>query len=339
MRPTAEAPVEAPVEEGPVETEGILEGLRGVLAPLPITEEALAQEGVPAPAVGEATLARAKLLQSLLTRTTEATRPQAQEQQTGIMEQAPRWLIAFVLLAMALFMLLPQQFDLGYTAPTTLVQPEESASLQVHEIVETVNAGDPVIVAFEYGVSEADELDVVAESILMHLSERGADISAVSSQPEGIGIAAKIRNDVAIAEQITLTYASPQYLPGGATGIAGLLSEDLQPTLIVVLTAKTAPLRWWIEQTRTMEPSAPIVAGISAMLEQVASPYLDVDAEQLKGAVIGLRGAAGYEKLRGRTGSATLRLATLAVGQIIIAGLTLAGAGLYFVSGPRRRVA
>jgi hypothetical protein len=117
------------------------------------------------------------------------------------------------------------------------------------------------------------------------------------------------------------------------------LSEDPKPILIVVLAARPAPLRWWIEQTRAMEQPTPIVAGISAMLEQVASPYLDVYADQLKGAVIGLRDAAGYEKLRGRTGLATQRLVTLAIGQITVVVLTLAGAGLYFVSGPSRRIA
>lgn len=339
MRPTAEEPVEVAVDEGPVETEGILEGLRGVLAPLPIAEEAPPQDRALEAAVDEATLARAQLLQSLLTRSTQAPRAQVQEQQTGIAERAPRWLITIVLFVIVTGTLLPRQFDLGYTVPT-LTQPQESVSVSVHDTIESVNAGDPVLVAFEYGLSEADELNVVAESILVHLSEREADISTVSSQPEGIGVAAKLRGDLEAAEQITLTYASVQYLPGDAAGIAGLLSAmEPKPKLIVVLAAKPAPLRWWIEQTGALGQAPPVVAGISAMLEQIASPYLNGHAGPLQGAVVGVRGAAGYEARRGRSGPAAERLDTLALSQITVAALILAGAALYFLSGPRRRIA
>jgi hypothetical protein len=293
-----------------------------------------------ATAVDEATLARAQLLQSLLTRSTKAPRLEAQGQPVGLAEQAPRWLIAFVLFVIVAGTLLPKQLPLGYTIPT-LTQPQELANMDVHDAIESVNAGDPVLVALEYGLSEADELNVVAESILVHLGERGASISTVSSLPEGIGLAAKLRGDIEAAEQITLTYASPpQYLPGGATGIAGFLRDtSAQPKLVVVLAAKPAPLRWWIEQTTAREQPPSLVAGLSAMLEPVASPYLDDHAGQLQGAVIGLQGAAGYETHRGKTGPATQRLDTLAIGQITIAILMLAGAVLYFLSGSRGRMA
>ena len=336
MRPTAEAPVEAAVDEGPVETEGILEGLRGVLAPLPIGEEATAAESMLVTPVDEASLAKAKLLQSLLTRSTEAHRPQEQAQRSGFMEKAPRWLIAFALFMIVAGTLLPQRFEMGYTVPD-LVQPQEIASAKVYNAIQDVSTGDHVVVAFEYRLSEADELNVVAESILLHLSERGAEITAVSSQPEGVGIAAKVQDDLAAAEHITLTYGSPEYIPGGATGIAGLLSREPKPQMIVVLAAQPAPLRWWIEQTSVVEEPPSVVAGISAMLEPMASPYLDDNAGQVKGAVIGLRDAAGYESIQDRAGSATLRLSSLALGQITIAVLMLAGAGLYFLSGPSRR--
>jgi len=334
MRPSEEA-VQEIVEEEPVETTGLLEGLRGVLAPLPIAGETLAHREVLPTTVDEATLARARLLQSLLTRPAEVPQPKARKRRSSLTEQAPRWMVAIVLVMFVVGVLAPNHFeDLGYEIRLAQPQPLESIRSDMYDTIESVNAGDTVLVAFEYGAAEADEMNAIAEPLLMHLIERGATISAASTQPEGLGVAINAQ------EHVTMTYkSSPLYLPGNATGIANLLtSTDPQPKLVLVLAAQPAQLRWWIEQASLLSQVPPMVAGVSAALEPVVGPYLDENGGQLEGAIIGLREAASYEARRGTAGSATKQLDALAAGQLAIAFLILAGAVLSYLFGgsPRR---
>jgi hypothetical protein len=334
MRPSEEA-VQEIVEEEPLETTGLLEGLRGVLAPLPIAGETLAHREVLPTTIDEATLARARLLQSLLTRPAEVVQPKARKRRSSLTEQAPRWMVAIVLFMFVVGTLAPNYFEeLGYEIRLAQPQSLESIRPDVYDAIESVNAGDTVLVAFEYGAAEADEMNAIAEPLLMHLTERGATISATSTQPEGLGVAINAQ------EHVTMTYkSSPLYLPGNVTGIANLLtSTDPQPKLILVLAAQPAQLRWWIEQASLLSQVPPMVAGVSAALEPVVGPYLDENGGQLEGAIIGLREAASYEAHRGTAGSATRQLDALAAGQLAIAFLILAGAVLSYLFGgsPRR---
>jgi hypothetical protein len=334
MRPSEET-VQEIVEEEPVETTGLLEGLRGVLTPLPIAGEALVHREVLPTTVDEATLARARLLQSLLTRPAEVVQPKARKRRSSLTEQAPRWMVAIVLFMFVVGVLAPNYFEgLGYEIRLAQPQSLESIRPDVYDAIESMNAGDTVLVAFEYGVAEADEMNAIAEPLLMHLTERGATISAASTQPEGLGVAINAQ------EHVTTTYKSlPLYLPGKATGIANLLaSTDPQPKLILVLAAQPAQLRWWIEQASLLSQVPPMVAGVSAALEPVVGPYLHENGGQLEGALIGLREAASYEARRGAVGSATKQLDALAAGQLAVALLILAGAVLSYMFGgsPRR---
>jgi hypothetical protein len=171
----------------------------------------------------------------------------------------------------------------------------------------------------------------VAEPILRHLLDQGAHISIVSTQPEGLVVAAGLLSDIAAPEgQYTLT----SYRPGDATAVSSLLTDaGTHPELIVVLTARPAPLRWWVEQARALGDTPPVVAGVSASLQMAASPYLDASAGQLKGAISGLSGAAAYETHRGLAGWATQRFNALAAGHIAIVGLMVLGAIVYTFGG------
>jgi hypothetical protein len=237
-----------------------------------------------------------------------------------------------------------------FTVPT-LTQPVEfpetskRMDLQrltgMYETVESlsVSAEDTVLVAFEYGPAEADELNLVAEPVLRHLLDRGAHISVASTRPEGGAVAHGLLDGIIKSgDQYTeMEYSPLGYRTGDAAGVSQLLA-DASPTLVVVLTAHPGPLRWWIEQAYAQGAGAiPIVAGVSAALEPAASPYLDVSAGQLAGAVRGLSGAAVYEGMRGAPGAATRRLNALAVGHIAIVILMIAGAAFHAPDSLRRR--
>jgi hypothetical protein len=346
MRPTAEV-VEETVEEEPAETEGLLEGLRGVLSPLPMIDVTGTRESALPAEINQATLARAKLLESLLTRPEEAPQPKARKRTAGISELIPRLVIATVLLVVVGGLLLLSQNPALDSEIPSLTQPDTASVARMYNLIEDLNKGDRVLVAIEYGPTNADELNAVAKAILLHLNERGAAISIVTTQPEGLAVAEALRNDVNSQEQVTsgqrpaLEYAAaaPGYRPGNAAGVAQILTSVDRPAMIIVLAAQPASLRWWIEQTQAHYGASapPIAAGVSAVLEIASSPYLDANANQLKGIVSGLGGAAAYEARRGATGQPSRQLDALAAGHLVIVTSMLIGAVLYAVGGSRRR--
>jgi hypothetical protein len=342
------ATAEVAVEEEPPETEGLLKGLRGLLSPasaieaLPIHARTMPAES------SEASLTRAQLLQSLLIPPVEEAQPEARKRDVHFSEFIQRWLVVAVLLLAVVGALLAP-----WIIPDvpTLTKPAESPAAderidfqrlqKMHDAIQDVNAGETVLVAFEYGPAEADELDPVAAPILRHLLDRETHISAVSTRPEGLTVAAGLLSNIVESEERyteTQYDVSDNYRPGGATGVSQLLAEaGARPRLLLVLTAQSAPLRWWVEQTHVQRDALPIVAGVSAVLELAASPYLDAGAEQLEGAIHGLSGAAAYEKLDGSSGLATQRLDVLAAGHIAVVGLMIIGAILHTLGGLRRR--
>jgi len=328
LRPVPEE-LPASIEEEPEETEGLLAGLRGVLPPIPAFKTPDQRED--AQVAGEVGRSRAELLQSLLTQPTEAPRPEARKRGVTLGERIQRWLMAAVLLIATLSTSLAPRLSLNIPS---LTQPLALASVtRAYDAIQGISAGDSVLVAFEYGPAEADELDLVAEPMLRHLLDRGAQIYAASTQPEG----------QAVAEAVLSTLDAPRqqfslhYKPGDATGVSQMLAEAGTPQLVLVLTARPGPLRWWVEQTTLHSDTIPILGGMSTALESAASPYLDVSASQMQGAIYGLSGAASYERLGGSTGQATQRLDALALGHLSIVGLMILGAVFYALRGLRRR--
>jgi hypothetical protein len=67
----------------------------------------------------------------------------------------------------------------------------------------------------------------------------------------------------------------------------------------------------------------------------MASPYLHPNADQIAGAIHGLKGGAAYEALRDSVGDATRRLDPLAAGHVAIIGLMIVGALVHAVIGAR----
>jgi len=343
-RPVAD---EAAIEEEPKETEGLLKGLRGLLSPasaietLPIQARTLPAES------SEASLARAQLLQGLLFQPVEEPQPETRQRRVRIGELAQRLLVLAALLVVVGVLLAPWMVNDVPTLTRPAGSPEASGRIgfqrlqNVHDAIQDVSAGDTVLVAFEYGPAEADELNLVAEPILRHVLDQGAHISAVSTRPEGLTVAARLLSGI-VESRGTYTETqygvSDNYRPGGATGVSQLLAEaDSHPRLLLVLTAQPAPLRWWVEQADARPGTPPIVAGVSAILESAASPYLDASAGQLEGAVHGLSGAAAYERLHRARGQATQRLDTLAAGHLVMVGLMIIGAILHTIGGFRGR--
>jgi len=332
LRPRPEAALTA-IEEEPAEMEGLLEGLRGVLSPVPAFGAPTVRDQAPPSATSEASLARAQLLQSLLARPAKAPQSQAHKRGVGTGERLQRWLVTVVLLMATGSVLIAPL--IGIDLPTLTQSTTPSGVIRSYNAVQGLSAGDPVLVAFEYGPAEADELNLVGEPVLRHLVERGAQMSIVSTQPENQAVAEGLLGVIA-APLDQYTYS---YRPGDATGVSQLLTDaPVQPKMILVLTARPGPLRWWVEQTQARYgDTIPVVVGMSAALESAASPYQDTRAGQMEGAIYGLSGAAGYETLLGSPEQITGQLNALALGHLAIVGLMILGALFYTPGGLQGR--
>jgi hypothetical protein len=67
--------------------------------------------------------------------------------------------------------------------------PQSAGGEMLQETLDTLRAGDSVIVAVEYGASQATEMNYIANALFSHLRDRDAQVILASTQPEGVGMA------------------------------------------------------------------------------------------------------------------------------------------------------
>jgi hypothetical protein len=348
MRPDV-APTPVSIEEErEVETDGLLAGIAGVVQAASVVTAVPSVTAKPEGIGAEATTARARLWQELIARSAQPSPrelPRSAEGKTRY--QVERWVVyAIVFVAVVV----PLVVDVDLTTVFDLDQPLTAEAGVAYDLVnDVVTQGAPVLLAFDYGPAYMGELDLQAASLLRHLSLRQARIIAMSLTPEGAGLAQRLIDDVLIKEgyQSGQDYVNLGYFPGDAAGIRALRflpphfqnqtfdGMELQDALvfddgerfelgdmalIAVLTSDDDNLRWWVEQTTALEgeleTELPLLAGVSAAIEALVRPYYDMELPQIDGLVIGLAGAADYERALGQMdGPAHTRLEAQLVGQ------------------------
>jgi hypothetical protein len=207
------------------------------------------------------------------------------------------------------------------------------------------------------------ELHLQAEAVLRHLARNEAQIITIGLTPEGAGLAQQALDDVWSAEDYRAGegYVNLGYLPGEAVGIRSLeflprefrqwtfdgrelsdvpaLGDDedfalSDMSLIIVLTGNVNNMRWWVEQTTALEEEADkelhLVAGVSAAIEPLVRPYYDMENAQIDGLMVGLPGAADYERsLDLSDGPAHTRLNGQLVGRLAVLALIVLGMLVY----------
>jgi hypothetical protein len=365
MRPRTEAP---PKEER-VEEDGLLAGLRGTLPPSPLIEATGKVEASTAEATAAAVIARAELLQELLSRPAPLPQRQQEQKERAERRHSAGWAIQHAVVALLLLaaILAPQiatwaGFELLSTEMLLATTGVSEQVLQVHQTIETqIQPGTPVLVAFEYSAAEADEMDRIAAPLVRHLLAQEARILFVSTYPQGPMLAERLGADLIARSDVSEAVWDEQvvnlgYYPAQATGIQRALldlqsgywpgsdgvdlpqdvssAEDV--ALILVLAGQPTRLQSWIEQTSTLPQAPLLLAGISARVEPLARPYQQA-AQQLQGFVAGLVDAAVYEnQLQVDDGRATEYLQSLTLARLLISGLMVTGAVVFVIGGRRR---
>ena len=356
LREVGEGEAQVPTAEEPVKGTGLLAGLRGTLP----VEMLIAQPraALPTEALGTAPAdtPQARLFADIV------GRPPVAASKEIASTPAHAWafirrLIIFVALIVAVSLPLLLQEPLF---PRTIAAAP--AAEDMYNAIEPLDSDASVLIAFDYDPTSSGEMQVLAQALVGHVMDRGANVVVVSLLPAGPATAQAVLDGLAeerlsYADSYGLRYANLGYLPGQATAVRlmGLslqtaLPRDFQGTqvgelpvmanlnslqdfdLVVELAATQETLRWWIEQAR-MPYDIPLGAGVSASIDPFARPYYETDSQQLVGMVSGVPGAAAYEALHtdqeSPGGTLAARLDSQLAGHLIFILVLLIGNGVY----------
>ena len=100
--------------------------------------------------------------------------------------------------------------------------------------------------------------------------------------------------------------------------------------LIVLVSGSPEDTRAWIEQAQSFAPDVPTIALVSASAEPLVRPYFEASGSPLDGLVVGLGGAAQYERQAGVAGEAGSRWPAMG-GGLLAAAVLIALGGLISV--------
>ncbi len=322
-----------------VEAEGLLAGLRDVLPALSLIDVPADFQIRSLAAVPSNVVRDGHLWQELLERPLN-------EEQTLIQPRAkPGW--GWVVIRVGVFVLLSLVVlaaILDFLPPTftqLLAQPPPPAVARLQATVADLQPGDTVILALEYGPAEMAEMTHLTEALLSQLVEREVRVLAVSTLSTGEPLI-QMELDWArtqIMEDEARELINVGYLPGGSAAVAQFLTNLESPDLLLVLSARPARLRWWLEQNALLATQkTPVGIGSSAALGPLAKAYFDLPLAQ--GGMVGLAGATAYWQVRGLPAyESTLRMNALMLTQWLTAGLLVVGAGYYLIVDRKGRAA
>ena len=337
LRPSEEQAASTPPPFAPsamVDT-GPLQGLSGIIPPAPALDAPPSYAPETPPEIPQTLREAAQLWQTILERPRGRRRPVARRRRRrspwgdALIRLATSLLLIGVILA-AIFDLVPGDL-VGEARPAPQIGIAPSV-----EMIGNLQPDDLVIVAFEYGAAQKEEMDELSSALFAHLMERQVQIVAVSTSAQGAGIAESTleqarRRYPDFADKVS----NFGYLPGDATSTARFLAtpQVQEAKLLIVFAADADHLRWWVEQNSTTAHPLPLIAAINGATAPLVRPYLESD--KVQGWASGLIGAAGYWQARGLPLDEGLarRLTALRVAQWATAALILIGSAYYLFAG------
>ncbi|MHB0858504.1 MAG: zinc ribbon domain-containing protein [Anaerolineae bacterium] len=242
----------------------------------------------------------------------------------------------------------------------SLIAPGEAVS-GLTRTLSALPAGSTVLISFDYGPGFAGELDPLAVAVTRFLASRSVRIVALTTRPEGVGLARRVLDAVA---QETVDYAYGQdyailgYLPGEEAGLRTLgldfsetfrtdavsqtaLSElavtrdlvDLQDAQRVLILAEDGQsVRRWIEQVGSRHDVA-LDALVTAAVEPMLMPYRQ--SGQLRTLVTAATGAAEFEVASGMQPDSARAADGLVALFLLLALIAVATNVAYVVRGDR----
>jgi hypothetical protein len=318
-------PVTAEEAAGPQEGEG---GLAGIIEPLPLAEAVVGPHEIKTAEPQQPTEAE-QFGAALFREVAEAKAPLHEPirlfplRRTMRLPLGGRVILYLLVLAAAAVPF----FSRGQSS--LWIQPRPSVIAFARTIYE-LPEGSTVMVSFDYTPTYAGEMDVLALTLLRHLTQRSVRVVAMSTKPAGLGLAQQVLSTIQ-AENPDYGYGQDYvllgYLPGEEIGLRTLnaslpvafktdyveqraLSDlpimqglntlgDLDA--VIILSDDSQTVRQWIEQVQS-RGNVFMYAVVTAAVQPLLVPYQQ--SGQLDHLVGGIQEAAEYEVVSGVTPTA-----------------------------------
>ena len=275
------------------------------------------------------------LLTEIVTGQQEAPAARTLRQRSGSaarlsLRALPRVLVTALLL---LFVALPfasSEYALDVMPPGDFPD-DDPAGADFYRAMEGIAPGDYVLVAVEYGLGAAAELDPLTDLALRHIFARGGRVILATSNPIAFVHVQNLINDIrasvrdaGLRLEARRDYALLRYLPGGALGLRELSENfadmlrlstgDAAPpvralddlALLLLLAESADDVRNWAEQVLPETSGLRLYAATSLGAEPLARAWVD-SLDAFGGLIAGLPAAYAYsEKLAAGLGDAPI---------------------------------
>ena len=263
-----------------------------------------------------------------------------------------RWIFIII----AVVVLIPLLFPIGMPIRAT------DTSKDVYDAIESLPKGSRVILSIEYSPSTKPENHPMAISMLRHLFRNDHKVYVTCLWPDGQFMAQDALNQVAEDEFGKVygeDYVLLGYRPGGEAVVKGIVSNirklysvDSRQTKVdeipmmdgitnfkdfVFLFSISAGYPGTIEWVQyAADPTGvPMSSGVTSIQVNEVMPY--VQSGQMIGVLAGMPGAAEYESLIGKKGSATSGMDAQSVAHLVIVLFIVLGNAAYFIERKRSR--
>ena len=244
-------------------------------------------------------------------------------------------------------------------------------SKTVFDEINNLNAGDKVLLSFDYGPSTKPEIHPMTIALLKHMFSNDIKIYAFALWPDGTFMSTQAFSEVAqdFGKEYGIDYVNLGFRPGAEAVVKGIASDI--PTLYTIdvkgTSIKDIPLMKDINNITDFDfvfslsagfpgttewvqfacdpKNIPLATGLTSVMVTDIVPY--VDSGQIKGILAGMPGAAEYESLVNdelkrlnkevKPGQATSMMAAQSIAHVIIVVLIIFGNITYYITRKKQR--
>lgn len=263
-----------------------------------------------------------------------------------------RWIFIII----AVVVVVPLMVPIGMPIRAT------DTSKDVYDAIESLPKGSRVLLSIEYSPSTKPENHPMTISMLRHLFRNDQKVYVTCLWPDGQFMAQDALSQVAedeFGKKYGEDYVLLGYRPGGEAVVKGIVSNirklysvDSRQTKVdeipmmdgitnfkdfVFLFSISAGYPGTIEWVQyAADPTGvPMSSGVTSIQVNEVMPY--VQSGQMVGVLAGMPGAAEYESLIGKKGSATSGMDAQSVAHLVIVLFIVLGNAAYFIERKRSR--
>ena len=250
------------------------------------------------------------------------------------------------------------------------IRPTPESQIVFDEI-NKLNAGDKILLSFEYSPSTKPEIHPMAIAILKHLYAKNIQVYGFALWPDGNFMSTEAFSEVSddYDKKYGVDYVNLGYRPGGEAVIKGIASDirtlytvDLQGTsindipmmkdvvniedfdFVFSLSAGYPGSKEWVQYACDPK-NIPLSTGCTSIQVTDIMPYVEND--QIRGILAGMPGAAEYESLveaelekmeiAVKPGEASGMMAAQSIAHVVIVLFIIFGNISYFITRKKNR--